>query len=492
MKNNNLQLLGISLDVKYIFTNKGILETSTVFQKGNGRFIEYTAENLPIGLEMVKEHYQTFYKAGQISLLEYSNSPRKFLYNLLEIIQPSKSTTIIKEWEEIYGNKLLLINESVDKLLVENRIKDAWVGVQQIMEWTLNPFNSDFYSGKNWSEIGSGVATGVKNAANWTVDQVKKGGAWVADQAKQIGQKGFLTWAGEKVSAVWNSVKNAIAKAWNCLTSNFFECLMEGIREISFSAVGMGVMTAITFIEPIGSAVDVAVFGSLLIWDVYKMLSGKYETGEYKWSWVDIIVDAVCCILPYAGKLFKEAAVGVKSMAELGTKAATEGGIFRKVLNYLKGGLGKIGSAIGQGVKWIGEKLGLEFLTKFGSKAESVISKGVKEATTAEAKAAATGSKSLLKRGAETVSKIGKSFKITAPIPVIMKSTGKTIMITAALCSALGMDGWTCKHKIENGEVSPEQIKKAEQDLKAGLSSGSVKKEMDKLSISDAEAAGLF
>jgi len=492
MGRENLQLLGISFDVKYIFTNRGILETSAVFQKGNGRFIEYTEENLPIGLEMVKEHYQTFYNAGQISLVEYSNSPRKFLYNLFEILQPNTQSTILKEWEEIYGNKLLLINESVDKLIVESRINDAWVGVHQILEWTLNPLSSEFYSGKNWSEIGSGVVSGAKKAVDWGVDQVKKGGKWVADQAKQIGEKGFFTWAGEKVSAVWNSVKNAIAKAWNCLTANFFECLMEGIREMSFSAIGMGVMTALTFIQPIGAVVDVVVFGSLLVWDVYKMLSGKYESGPYKWSWMDIIVDAVCCILPYAGKLFKAEAAGVKSMAELGTKAATEGGIFKKTLNYLKGGFSKIGSAIAQGIKWIGEKLGLEFLTKFGSKAESVIGKGIKEATAAEAKAATKTSKSFLKRGAEAVSNFGKSFKLTKPLPVVMKSTGKMVILTAGLCAALGHDGWTCKEKVENGEITPEQIAKAENELKAGLKSGDLKKEMDKMTVDDAANLGLF
>lgn len=487
MDNNNLQLLSISLDVKYIFTNKGILETSSFFQKGADRFIEYNENNLPLGLEMVKEHHQTFYNAGQISLLEYSNSPRKFLYNIVEILQPKGNTTIIKEWEEVYGNKLLLINESFDKLIVESRINDAWIGVKQILEWTINPFNSDFYSGKNFGEIGSGIVGGVKNAANWTVDQVKKGGAWVADQATQIGQKGLLTWAGEKVTAVWNSVKNAISKAWNCLTNNFFECLMEGIRDFSFSAIGMGVMVGLTFIQPIGAVVDVVVFGSLLIWDVYKMLSGKYESGKYQWSWIDIIIDAVCCILPYMGKIFKSAAKGVKSMTELGVKAATEGGIFKKVLTYLKGGIGKITSAIGQGVKWIGEKLGLAWLTKFGSKAESTIVKGIEQASSAEAKTGLSAGKNIIKKGADVVAK--SSFKLTQPISVILKKSGKTVLITAALCSALGLDGWSCKHGIESGKVSEAQIAKAQEEA---LKSDKMKVQLDKISVSDAEAQGLI
>jgi hypothetical protein len=489
----DLKLLSISYDVRYVFTNKGILETTDIFKKRDTRFIEYTEENIPLALEMVREHYQNFYNAGQISLMEYVNSPRKVLYNIVEILQPQGNTRLIREWEETFGDKLLLINESSDKFILENRINDAWGGINQmIMEWTLNPFNSEFYSGKNWGEIGSGVASGIKQGGQWVVDQGKKAVDWTVDQARQIRDKGFFTWAGEKVTKVFNYVKDAISKAWNCLTANFFECLMEGIRSFTFSAIGMGTMTALSFVQPIGVVADVVVFGALLIWDIYKMMSGKYESGEYKWSWFDIICDAIFAILPLAGRAFKSAGAGVKSMEQLGTKAATEGGIFKKVLEALKGGLSKIGDAIAKGVKWVGEKLGLEFLTKFGSKAESVIAKGVKEASRAEAKAAAGSGKSLLKRGIESVGNLVKGVKLTKPLPVVIKKFGKTVLITGAFCAAIGADGWTCKHRVENGEFTPEEMKKIEQDFVANAKSGNVKKEMDKMSVKDAESIGLF
>lgn len=489
----DLKLLSISLDVKYVFTNKGIIETSDIFRKRDTRFIEYTEENIPLAIEMVREYYQTFYKAGQISLLEYVNSPRKVLYNIVEILQPQGNTRLIREWEENHGNKLLLLNESSDKFILENRIDDAWGGINNIiMEWTLNPFNSEFYTGKNWGEIGSGVASGVKKGGQWVVDQGKKAVDWTVDQAKQIRDKGFFTWAGEKVTKVFNYVKDAISKAWDCLQANFFECLMEGIRAFTFSALGMGVMTVITFIEPIGAVADIAVFGALLLWDIYKMLSGKYESGPYKWNWFDIICDAVFAVLPLAGRAFKEAGAGVKTMEQLGTKAATEGGIFKKVLEALKGGLSKIGTAISRGVKWVGEKLGLEFLTKIGTKAENIIAKGVKEATAAEAKVVAGSGKSLFKRGVESVANLVKGVKLTKPLPVLIKKFGKTVIITGAFCAAIGADGWTCAHRVENGEFTPEEMKKIEQDFVQNAKSGNVKKEMDKMSVKDAEAIGLF
>lgn len=477
--NNSLKLLGISYDVKYIFTNKGILETSNYFQKGDSRFIEYNQQNLTIGLDMTKNHYRTFYNSNRISLVEYANSARKFLYNLVEILEPKGNTTIIKEWEQTYGNKLLLINESEGSLLIEQKIDNSWNGIKKILqEYTINPFNSDFYSGKNFSEIGGGIVKGVGKAATFAKDQVVGAGKYIYDQGKQIADKGFFTWAGEKVSSIWNSVRNAISKAYDCLTDNFFECLMENIRYAAFSAIGMGTMTALIFVAPIGTIVDVAVFGSLLIWDVYKKMSGKYNSGKYQWSWIDIIIDAVCCILPIAGKIFKSAAVGIKNVSELGLKAAVEGGVFAKTLKLLKGGLGKITSAIGQGIKFIGEKLGLEFLVKFGSKAETVVAKGIAEASSAEAKALSQGVK--------------KGLSLTAPIKVIAKSTGKAILITTALCSALGLDGWTCQHSIENGEVSEEDLKNAQKETEDLVKSDKFKENLNDLSVDDAEAIGLI
>ena len=268
-----------------------------------------------------------------ISLTEYSNSSRKFLYELVEIFKPENSISLIKEWEERFGSKLLLINESVDKLIVESRINESWESIKVLLE--------------DWFDS---VKSGVQRAGKWVGDQAKGVANWTKDQAKQIKQKGVMAWAGDKVSSVWNSVKNAVSKAWKCLTNNFVECLMEGIRAASFSAVGMGVMTAVTFIPGVGQIADFLVFGSLLIWDVYKMLSGKYESGQYQWSFADIIIDAVCLLLPALGAGLKSALKGVRGAGEMAALAAKEGkgGIVSKAINLLKGGISKIMSYIGR------------------------------------------------------------------------------------------------------------------------------------------------
>jgi hypothetical protein len=150
-------------------------------------------------------------------------------------------------------------------------------------------------------------------------------------------------------------------------------------------------------------------------------------------------------------------------------------------------------------MKFVGEKLGLEFLVKYGSKAETILTKGVEASEKAALASTKEGKKSIvgtardsLKKAGQGIKQFTKDFKFTKPLPVVLKKSGKTVMITAALCAALGVDGWTCQHKIENGEISEEEIKKAEEKLKFGLQSKEIKKEMDKMSVEDAEKQGLF
>lgn len=483
-----LQYQGISENMKYVFTNKGIVPTVDFFKNDKKiNIIEYSYENLNIAVDILKEHKEIYYKLDMISLVEYSNSSRKFLYELVEIFKPENSVSLIKEWEEQFGSKLLLINESVDKLIVESRINESWESIKTLLEAWYDPTSWDWKGG-------------VERAGKWVKDQAKGVADWTKDQAKQIKQKGVMSWAGDKVSSVWNSVKNAVSKAWKCLSNNFVECLMEGIRTAAFSAVGMGVMTAVTFIPGVGQIADFIVFGALLIWDVYKMFSGKYESGEYQWSFADIIVDAVCLLLPALGAGLKVALKGVRGVGEMAVLAAKEGkgGIVSKAISLLKGGLSKILSYIGRASEWIGEKLGLTWLKNMGTKAQSFMSKTVQELENKSVKAGETivGKKpSLLQKAGTKVSnakqgvkQFSKDLKFLKPTPVVVKSTGKTIMITATLCAALGLDGWSCHHKIENGEISPEQLAKAEEAIK----SEKFTQQLNQMSVQDAESIGLF
>lgn len=481
-----LQFQGVSENLKYVFTNKGIIPTSECLDNGKKvNLIEYSYENLHLAVDILKEHKELYYKLDMISLLEYSNSSRKFLYQILEIFKPENQIEVIREWEEHFGNKLLLINESADKLLIEQRVNDSWESIKSIIyEAWYNPLSWDWKGG-------------AQKAAKWVGDQAKSAVDWTKEQGKQIKDKGIVQWGVDKAKSVWNSVKTAVSKAYKCLTNNFVECLMEGLRSAAFSAVGMGVMVGVSFIPGVGQIADVLVFGSLLIWDIYKALSGKYESGQYQWSFADIIVDAVCVLLPALGAGVKAAMRGIRGAGELGAAAAKQGGVLAKAVNLLRGGLSKIISVIGRTATWIGEKLGITWLSKFGTKAQSFMTKTVEELGGKTASATTkTAEKTSLVQKAGTklsdakkgVTQFAKDFKFTKPVPVVAKSTGKTILITGALCSALGLDGWSCMHKIESGEVSKEELARAQ----AAITSGEFQQQLSQMTVQDAESIGLF
>lgn len=493
-----LQFQGISENVKYIFTNQGVITTADYFE-GKSGIIDYSFNNLTIAVDILKEHRELYYKLNKISLSEYTSAPRKFLYQLMEIFQPDNQVNIIKEWEENHGSKLLILNESEDKLLVESRITESWNSIKMLLEQ-----ESNWYNPLSWDWKGGAERVGkfVKDTATSAVD-------WTKEQGRQLKQKGLVGYVSDKAKSIWGSVKNAVSKAYKCLTNNFAECLFENLRAALFSAVGMGAMTAISFIPGVGQIADVIAFGSLLIWDVYKALSGKYESGPYKWSWADIIVDAVCMLLPALGAGLKYALRGVKTAGEF-VAAAAKGGIVGKAFNLLKGSLSKIISLIGKAATWIGEKLGITWLKNFGGKAQSFITKEVQQITqvggttitkAGEKGLATTGKKTVTQRigaGVEKattrlnkaeagVKQFMKDFKFGKPTPVVMRKAGTTVMLTASLCAAMGIsDPWACKGHVENEQISPEEIAKLQQAL-------SSKETVDKLNqMTDAESQEIF
>ena len=193
MKASQLQFQGVSENLKYIFTNRGMIPTADFFKNGKSvNIVEYSYDNLDVAVDIIKEHKELYYKLNKISLLEYTNSSRKFFYQILEIFKPNNQIEIIREWEEHFGNKLLLINESVDKLLVEQRVNDAWESIKSLLyEAWYNPLSWDWKGAAQ--KAGKFVGDTAKGVKDWTVDQ-----------AKQIKDKGLVQWGVDKAKSVWN------------------------------------------------------------------------------------------------------------------------------------------------------------------------------------------------------------------------------------------------------------------------------------------------
>jgi hypothetical protein len=192
---------------------------------------------------------------------------------------------------------------------------------------------------------------------------------------------------------------------------------------------------------------------------------------------MDIVIDAISLLLPALGKVVKAATMGIKSFASLGKAAVSKGGVLLKVFNAIKGGIVKLGGYITQAATWLGEKLGMTTLKSWGSRATAQLSKITDDMVAGSGGKIATKASTKIKpvsTGQKAKDFLNKSYrpdlgKVIPAKGVIVKSAGNAFLVTTALCAALGLNGATCTEKIENGEVTPEQIKQAEKEIQDQL-----------------------
>lgn len=403
---NTLQFQGISKNLRYVFTNRGIYDFV------NEKSYLYESMTIFDGIDILKNVQEFEYKVGKISLSEHLSNPRKALYNLSNILSPKSSIKMIREWEENFGSKLLLLNESVDKILIENKVNDAWNGVKLI----LSEDKDSWYNPANW---GGYIAKGASNLVDYGKEKIKQGTEWAKEQGRQIKQKGILGYAKDKASAAWDWIKEKATAAWNCLKNNFVECLMEGLRSAMYSLVGIAVETFLA-VTGIAAPIPMILWGLMLVWDVYKMLSGKYDGGEYEWSWFDIVFDILGVVTAGPGAIAAKKTVGAfaKGFKGVGlkgilTKLSSKGGVVgawvKGLTKILGKGISAVLGAVKKGTEWISKNFGIKFLDNFVGKAKSYADEVVKAVSeVAPATIVAPGakvaskpvSKELLKKGA--------------------------------------------------------------------------------------------
>jgi hypothetical protein len=238
---------------------------------------------------------------------------------------------------------------------------------------------------------------------------------------------------------------------------------MEGMKKLVFSAGGTAILTGVSFIPVVGQITNGVIFGALLLWDIYKGLTGK------GWDILSIIANSIAVLLPSLGKIVKTAFAGIKSFAQLGAAAVSKGGIFLKVFNSLKSGIGSLTKLIGQAAKFLGEKLGIKSLQTWGGKVQQKMSQMVDDMAAAAKNTSpkTTTPKPSLKSKVKDIWK-----KNPKPIPsggVIVDRMGKSFLLTTGICAALGLDGLRCQEKVGSGEITDEQLKQAQAKAEADL-----------------------
>ena len=82
MKNINLQFEGISKNLRYIFTDKGIHDLVS------DKSMKYESLSLIDGINILQEVQNYEYKSGQITLQEHTSNPRRAMITLSNMLLP--------------------------------------------------------------------------------------------------------------------------------------------------------------------------------------------------------------------------------------------------------------------------------------------------------------------------------------------------------------------------------------------------------------------
>jgi|688.fasta_scaffold32826_7 hypothetical protein len=316
--NNDIRIRAISYNLKYFFTNKGIVQ---IDNRLNENIIKYNASNLSYGINMLRENMQVKFNLGLISMEDYLFSSRKFLYEMMNKINSKNGTSILTEWERKYSSDTRIITENFNPKDIVKSYNLGWYGVETLYQERIN---------------------------NLIIKEDILGNIWG-------GIKSFAEWG-------WNNIKDTITKAMTCTSGQgAIECFMEGLRTVATSLLGVGVLTGVSFISPIGQIPNLIIFGALLIYDIWKMMTGK----EYKV--VDIVVDIVSLLTPLIAKGLGSLLKGVSNFVGLGKLAATSGGVLSKFLPTLMKGLGSLSGIISKVVSFFSIKLGIKWIADMSS-----------------------------------------------------------------------------------------------------------------------------
>ena len=205
-------------------------------------------------IDIIGENVEYMVQNLKSDLREMSSFTRKSAYNVFEYFESDKKLSLMMEYEVKFGTSLL--NESVAN--PHKIIKETWDWVKEqtkILEQTYNPFNKEFYTTSNWKKAGKNVVDDIKSTA------------------KSVG------------NAILNPI-DTVKKGINWVKKNGIGGVMEYIRELLYSGKGIAVQI-FAQMTGIGNLVVGVVWGAMLLWDLYKVFSGK------DWDWLHIVFDVM-------------------------------------------------------------------------------------------------------------------------------------------------------------------------------------------------------
>jgi len=321
-----------------------------IYDKALNRYANINEVSFSDLIDIVGENMAFLAQDVKSNLTEISSITRKHAYRVLECFtETDKKLSLMMEYEVKFGSSLL-----TESVVNPNAIvAETWGWIKEqalILEWTLNPFNKDFYSGSNWKAVGKSA-----------VDTAKSVGNSVVSGAKAVG------------NAILHPI-DTLKAGWNWVKENGLGALMEKIRDGLYSGIGTAIQIFLQF-TGVGNVAVGIVWGCMLVYDLYKVFAGK------DWSWMDILFDILGIVSTGAVKLLK-GAMGVagvsKSMPmaaaveKLSASPATKG-----IMSTIGKGIGKVFGMIKSAGTWLAEKLGLKWVGNVMTKAETWLSENL-------------------------------------------------------------------------------------------------------------------
>ena len=340
----------IMKDLDILITKNGryIMIENMIYDKVLDRHGDINNASFSDLIDIIGENVAFLAQDIKTDLKEISSFTRKNAYHVFECFtETDKRLSLMMEYEVKFGSSLL--TESITnptKIIVETW---GWIKEQvTILEQTYNPFKKDFWSKSNAKQIGSNVVSGAKSVAKSVVDT-----------SKSIGK------------AVGNAILNpidTIKKGYNWVKENGLPALMEKIRDGLYSGVGTAIQIFLQF-TGVGNVAVAIVWGAMLVYDLYKVFSGK------EWSWMDILFDVLGMVSGAAVKVLRGTmkAVGItKSMPmaagvqKLAANPATKG-----FMATIGKGISTVFNLLKKAGNWLAQKLGLKWVSGVMAKAEN-------------------------------------------------------------------------------------------------------------------------
>lgn len=301
-------------------------------------------------IDIIGENVTFLAQDIKTNLKEISSFTRKNAYQVLECFgETDKRLSLMMEYEVKFGS--LLLTESVANPNVI--ISETWQWIKEqvlVLEQTYNPFNKDFWSTSNAKQIGSKAVSSAKSF-----------GKDVVDTAKSVGK------------AIANPI-DTIKKGYNWVKENGLGALMEKIRDGLYSGVGTAIQIFLQF-TGVGNVAVAIVWGAMLVWDLYKVFSGK------EWSWMDILFDVLGMLSGGAVKVLRGAmkAAGVtksmpmaKGVQTLAANPSTKG-----IMSKIGSGISTVFGWLKKAGTWLAEKLNLKWVSGVMAKAENWLSENL-------------------------------------------------------------------------------------------------------------------